>query len=130
MSKSIDGRLQILKTEGIISGENYRYLKGKESKIGRFYLLPKIHKRMENVPGRPVVSNCGTATERLSEFVDFHLQPIIKILPHVIKDISDFLCKLEQLGDIPDNAILCSMDIVGLYPRIPHEEGLRSLKEV
>ena len=86
LSKSIDGRLQILKNEGIISGENYRYSKGKESKLDRFYLLPKIHKRMENVPGRPVVSNCGTATERLSEFVNFHLQPIIKILPHLIKD--------------------------------------------
>ena len=61
LSKSIDGRLQILKNEGIISGENYRYLKGKESKLGRFYLLPKIHKHMENVPGRPVssISNCG-----------------------------------------------------------------------
>ena len=76
------------------------------------------------------MSNCGTATERLSEFVDFHLQPIIKILPHVVKDNSDFLCKLEQLGVIPDNAILCSMDVVGLYHHIPHEEGLRGLKEV
>ena len=62
--------------------------------------------------------------------MDFHLQLIIKILPHVIKDTSDSLCKLEQLGDIPDNAILCSMDVVGLYRHIPHEEGLRSLKEV
>ena len=76
------------------------------------------------------MSNCGTATDRLSELVDFHLQLIIKILPHLIKDTSDFLCKLEQLGNIPGNAILRSMDVVELYPHIPHEEGLRSLKEV
>ena len=106
LSKSIARRLQVLKNEGIITKENYRYLKGKESKLGRFYLLPKNHKRLENVLGRLFVSNCGAATEKLSEFVNFHLQPIIKVLPHVIKDTSDFLCKLEQLGDIPDNAIL------------------------
>ena len=52
--------------------------------MGRFYLLPKIHKRLTDVPGRPVISNCATPTEKISEFVDFHLQPTIKILPHVI----------------------------------------------
>ena len=37
---------------------------------------------------------------------------------------------MEQSGDISDNAILCFMDIVGLYPHTPHEEGLRSWKEI
>ena len=32
-------------------------------KIHKRFLLPKIHKRLENVPGRPVVSNCGTPTQ-------------------------------------------------------------------
>ena len=36
----------------------------KEGQLGRFYLLPKIHKRRSNVPGRPVISNDGTATEK------------------------------------------------------------------
>ena len=31
--------------------------------LGKLYLLPKIHKRLFNVPGRPVISNCGTRTE-------------------------------------------------------------------
>ena len=42
------------------------------------YLLPKIHKRLVNVSGRPVISNCGTPTEKDSEFLDHHLQPIMK----------------------------------------------------
>ena len=36
------------------------------------YLLPKIHKRTFNVPGRPVVSNIGTGTENISAFLDFN----------------------------------------------------------
>lgn len=27
------------------------------SKVGRFYLIPKIHKRLHDVPGRPAISN-------------------------------------------------------------------------
>ena len=30
------------------------------------YLLPKIHKRLANVPGHPVISNCGTPTKKAS----------------------------------------------------------------
>ena len=44
--------------------------------LGKLYLLPKIHKRFHNVPGRPVISNCGTPTEKASEFLDFHLKPL------------------------------------------------------
>ena len=46
--------------------------------LGNLYLLPKIHKRLSNVPGRPVISNCGTPTEKVSEFLDHHLKPIMQ----------------------------------------------------
>ena len=92
--------------------------------------MPKIHKRLENVLGRPVVSNSGTATERISEFVDFHLQPIVAELPHIIKDTNDFLKILKELKEIPDGVILCAMDVVGLYPHIPDEEGLESMAAI
>ena len=44
-------------------------------------MLPKIHKSLVEVPGRPVVSISGTPTERISEFVDYHINPIVKVLP-------------------------------------------------
>ena len=40
---------------------------------GKFYLLPKIHK--PNNPGRPIVSNKLTLTEKISHYVKFHLKP-------------------------------------------------------
>ena len=44
-----------------------------------------------------------------------------------IKDTSDFLEKLKNLGNIPSNAILVTVDVVGLYPSIPHDAGLQAV---
>ena len=46
-----------------------------------------------------------------------------------IKDTGHFLQKLRGLGKIPDNAILVTADVVGLYPSVPHEDGLKYLFE-
>ena len=46
-----------------------------------------------------------------------------------IKDSGDFINKTKNLSTIPDNAILVTADVVGLYPCIPHEAGLRGLRE-
>ena len=50
----------------------------KATNLGKLYLLPKIHKGLCKVPGRRVISNCGTPNEKVSEFLDHHLRPIIK----------------------------------------------------
>ena len=76
LAKIVDKNLKVLRDKTVINEENYGYLRGKDHKLGRFYLLPKIQKRLVNVPGRLMVSNCVTATEKLPEFVDFNLQPI------------------------------------------------------
>ena len=44
-----------------------------------------------------------------------------------IKDTADFLDKLKDLGQVPEGAILVTADVVGLYPSIPHTEGLEVL---
>ena len=46
--------------------------------LGNLYLLLKIHRRLHNVPGRPIISNCGTSTEKASEFPDLHLKPVMQ----------------------------------------------------
>ena len=37
--------------------------------------------------------------------------------------------KLRSLPNLPDDIILCTIDVVGLYPNIPHEEGLFALRK-
>ena len=41
-----------------------------------------------------------------------------------IKDANEFLQKVRSLPKLPNRIILCTMDVAGLYPNIPHEEGL------
>ena len=93
------------------------------------HLLPKIRKRLYNVPGRPVISNCGTPTEKMSEFLDHHLQPVMKGGTSYVKDTNHCLERLKELGKVPPNAILVTADVVGLYPSIPHDAGLKALHE-
>ena len=46
-----------------------------------------------------------------------------------IKDTNDFLPKLKNLKKVPDNVILVTADVIGLYPSIPHNEVLEVLKK-
>ena len=47
-----------------------------------------------------------------------------------IKDTNDFWISFVLYENyIPDNILLCIVDVVGLYPNIPHEEGLSSLRK-
>ena len=120
--------LEKIRLRGDLSKDTLDYFLVKDPKFARFYLLPKIHKRLHDVPGRPVISNCGYYTENISSFLDYHLQPLAQKVKSYIKDTNHFLSKLKSLGKLPQGAILCTIDVVGLYPSIPHSEGLNSLR--
>ena len=120
--------LEKIRLRGDLSGDTLNYFVAQDPKFARFYLLPKIHKRLHNVPGRPVMSNCGFYTDNRSSFLDYHLQPLAQKVKSYIKDTNHFLNKIKKLGSLPDGAILCTIDVVGLYPNIPHGEGLASLR--
>ena len=100
------------------------YFLVKEPNFARFYVLPEIHKRLYDVPGRPVISNCGFYIENISSFLDFRLQPLAQKVKSYIKDTNHFLRKITELGQLPKGTILCTIDVVGLYPNIPPNKAL------
>ena len=106
---------------------SYKYKK--ITNLGKLSQLPKIHKRLENVPGTPVISICGMPNEKVSEFLDYHLKSLMQNGQSYIKDSGDFSKKIKNLGSLPENVILITADVVGLYPSIPHEAGLQALEE-
>ena len=55
--KVIKSALDTIDKRGDISRETLDYFLVDTPKVGRYYLLPKIHKGLFNVPGRPVTSN-------------------------------------------------------------------------
>ena len=81
------------------------------------------------MPERPVISNSGYYTENISAFLEFHLKPLAKKVKSYVKDTNDFLGKIASLPPFPDDIILCTIDVVGLYPNILHDEGLIVLRK-
>ena len=55
------------------------------------------------------------------------LQPPTQKVKSYIKENNHFLNKMKKTGKLPERAIPCTMDVVGPYTNIPHEEGLVSL---
>ena len=93
-----------------------------------FTYFHKIHTQLFDVLGRPVISNCGTPTEKCSGFLDHRLKKVMQKGWSYIKDSADFIKKINNLDLIPENVILVTAGVVG-YPSIPHEVGLRELRE-
>ena len=56
----------------------------KKVKAAHFYILPKVHKSVDNPPGRPLVSSNQCPMERASAFVSFHLKPLVSARPSYI----------------------------------------------
>ena len=46
-----------------------------------------------------------------------------------IKNSGDFIEEIKRISNIPDDVILVKLDVVGLYPIIPHKPGLQALEE-
>ena len=70
--------------------------------------------------------NCHTSN--ISEYIDYHLQPIVKEILWEVQDITDFLRKINQIDFAPDNSYLVYLDAKLLYTNIPNKEGIKSIK--
>ena len=57
------------------------------------------------------------------------MQPLGREVKSYIKDANNFSKNLRSLPKLPDNIILCTIDVVGLYPKIPHDQGLSALRK-
>ena len=57
------------------------------------------------------------------------MQPLSQAVKSYIKSTNEFLKNLRSLPKLPDNIILCTMDVVGLHPNIPHEKGMSTLRK-
>ena len=96
--KVIKSVLRIIRNRGDISHETLGY-------------FLKLH----NVPDRPVISSSSYFTVNISSFLDFHFKPLAQKVKSYIQDTNDFLKNIANLPPLPDDLILCTIDVVGLY---------------
>ena len=113
-------------------------------KTSNFYILPKFHKSTEiiqaiarsdkdyiemsppdNLKGRPIVAGPASPTQRLSEFLDTLLKPIVPKLSTYVKDDWDFIRKIPR--EFHTSTSLFSYDVVSLYASIPHTLGIEAI---
>ena len=111
-TEKIKSEINNLKNENLLTLEIANSLLEEKIKTPEFHLLPKIHKA--NNPGRPVISSINCHTSRISEFVDYYLQPEVKKLKSYVKDTTEFIMKIEVIDHLSDDSYLVSLDICSL----------------
>ena len=122
-------------TLGFLKKKQKLYLYGPDDPRHRvFYLLPKIHKPPESwtIPhvlpkGRPIVSDCGSESYRVAEYIDHFLNPISHRHPSYIKDTYSFVSLLRNLS-VPAHTLLFSADVDSLYTNIETDLGVRAVR--
>ena len=66
-------------------------------RVPQFYGMPKVHKGTSNgIKLRPVISQCGSTSAVVSQFLDYKLQSLKNDVPSYIKDSSDLIHQLKN----------------------------------
>ena len=91
-----------------------------------FQFLPNIHK--PNNAGTLVINSVDCHTSRISEFVDHYLQPGVTNFKSNVKDMTDFVKKIENVNNITYDSYLVSFDVRSLYTNISHTEVIKAVK--
>ena len=119
-----------VRERGDIDYKALKYLIVNNPKLGRFYLLLQIHK------------GCIVFSENLSfptlasiqrTFGDFWIDIynlLLKVSAHTSKTQTTVCKRIASLDRLPEDTILCTIDVVGLCPSIPNDEGLKALRDV
>ena len=132
------------KHKRILTKKEAQFISEFPAKTSRLYGLPKLHKSAmitaakgtqsdtvvriidpDDLTFRPIVAGPACPTHRLSQFLDIILKPLLSHIRSYIKDTMDFLSKFRRTTTT--NAILCTLDVVSLYPSIPHDLGIEAV---
>ena len=105
-------------TEGRITKSLSKKLKNFHPKTACIYC-----QRYIRTSAHPHVSANGCPTEKISALADIYLQPYLPKVRSYLRDTTQFLNKLSDLGTIPESHILGTLDVTSLYTNIPNQEG-------
>ncbi|KAJ8038639.1 hypothetical protein HOLleu_16120 [Holothuria leucospilota] len=120
--------------EGDIEEKTAEYLVTNDVRASRFYTLPKTHKAKDekgHLKIRPVIWGNGSPIERLSEFVDFFINPEMQKLDSFIKYTRDFLkviYSINQKGPLDSKVAMFTIDVKAMFPNIPQHLGIEGAR--
>lgn len=95
----------------------------------KFYGLPKVHKKfMKLPPMRPIIAQSNWPLTPSAKFIDHVLQPLAQSYDDYIQNSTALILRLQNL-EIPEDAVLVTIDVENLYPSIPQTECLKIIYE-
>ena len=127
VSKRLQTVLDNLLKKKLITFDMYEYMNISEYKACKFYMLPKIHKK--DIPGRPICSSIGHPTNRISSFIDFHIQKYVPQTASYLRDTQHFIKRVLEIEPLQKGHLIASMDVVSLYTNIPNHEGILAVAD-
>ena len=125
-NSEVNREIKILNAMHVIDDKTRYQLVNNTARTAQFYMLPKMHKA--NHPGRPIISANECPTELISKYVDLKLQPIAKTRKSYLRDTQDFLSRIQQYKNLPENTLLVTADVQSLYTNITHQAGITAVK--
>ena len=100
-----------------------------------FYLLPKIHKKAETWPqpgrmpeGRPIVSDCSSESNRISEYIDYYISPLACRHPAYLKDTYDFVGRIRG-RPVGEGSLIVTGDVSSLYTNMNLDRIIAVIRE-
>ena len=92
--------------------------------MAHFYGLPK---GQFGLPLRPVVNTCHAPVHDLLVLLERILHQLLRFLPAHFKSTKEVIRILEKHSELPEDALLVSLDVVGLYSNIPIEDRVEAV---
>ena len=131
----INNILNKLLNKEYITSKQHEYLKASLTDKQRyFYLLPKIHKKQSTwnstlmPPGRPIISDRGSESYRISQYIDHFLKPLSTMHESYLKDTYDFINKIRD-KPIPPDCLLVTADVTALYTNMNIDIILNTVRD-
>lgn len=99
--------LTAAKNYATISKPEYDFMSAQHPVAPTFYILAKIHKSLENPPGKPIVAGIGRIYKKVCVLIDFVLQPLVLNLPSYLRDSNSNVLKYGSARKQPPHHVRC-----------------------
>jgi hypothetical protein len=126
VNNKIESILNSLSINGSLNF-NVKLLITRQSKLGKFRILCKLHKNKFGI--RPIINNCAHPTSQICKFIDLLIKPRLMETPSYLKDSQHLLQKCNELKIEYTNIYLYSMDFESLYTNIDKLDACNRITE-
>lgn len=82
---------------GILSAKKAEYLVSNFTKTPAIYYTPKIHKRLDKPPGRPIISGINSIFSWQGEYLDKYRKPLVQQGKLYLRDSLQLIKDLQKI---------------------------------